>query len=106
MILVPVDDSGTMKELCSDACLSSFNSRRNTAAHNRPLQTGCKTCARTGKVSKKTAYCSPLMVIKNNAVQTLMNLGEKFEAIFFNVHTLLPQKRKLNDYGYLKSVLY
>lgn len=45
------------------------------------------------------------MVIKNNAVQTLTNLRKKFEAIFFNVHTL-PQKRKLNDYGYLKSVLY
>lgn len=54
----------------------------------------------------KKASCSALIVIKNDAVQTLMNLREKFEAIFFNIHTLLPQKRKFNAYGYIKSVLY
>ncbi|KAG8004892.1 Zinc finger MYM-type protein 4 [Nibea albiflora] len=47
MILAPVDDSGTMKELCSNACLSSVNSKRNLSI---PKPSGprseCRMCGR------------------------------------------------------------
>nr|XP_020474167.1 uncharacterized protein LOC109970738 [Monopterus albus] len=50
IILAPVDDSGIMKELCSDSCLSSVKSKRNMAAPKPPPQLGprteCKMCAR------------------------------------------------------------
>ncbi|XP_074468762.1 uncharacterized protein LOC141753956 isoform X2 [Sebastes fasciatus] len=53
MILAPVDDSGTMKELCSDTCLASVNSKRNMAAPKPPAagpRSECKMCA-------KYCYC-------------------------------------------------
>ncbi|XP_041867585.1 uncharacterized protein LOC121656583 isoform X2 [Melanotaenia boesemani] len=45
IILAPVDDSETMKELCSNACLSSVKSKRKMAAANL-LQDVCKMCAK------------------------------------------------------------
>ncbi|XP_040909011.1 uncharacterized protein LOC121191726 isoform X2 [Toxotes jaculatrix] len=50
IILAPVDDSGTMKELCSETCLSSVQSKRNMAAQ-KPLppvrpRSECRMCAR------------------------------------------------------------
>ncbi|XP_050925183.1 uncharacterized protein LOC108898774 [Lates calcarifer] len=50
MILAPVDDSGTMKELCSETCLSSVKSKINMAAPKPPPLVGprseCRMCAR------------------------------------------------------------
>ncbi|KAG7219307.1 hypothetical protein INR49_010369, partial [Caranx melampygus] len=50
IILAPVDDSGTMKELCSETCLSSVQSKRNMAAPKLPPPPGprseCRMCAR------------------------------------------------------------
>ncbi|XP_039978355.1 LOW QUALITY PROTEIN: uncharacterized protein LOC120786776 [Xiphias gladius] len=50
IILAPVDDSGTMKELCSETCLSSVKSKRNMAAPKPPPLVGprseCRICAR------------------------------------------------------------
>ncbi|TKS88872.1 Zinc finger MYM-type protein 4 [Collichthys lucidus] len=44
MILAPVDDSGTVKELCSNACLASVNSRRN--AKPTGPRSHCRMCGR------------------------------------------------------------
>ncbi|XP_036948803.1 uncharacterized protein LOC119016720 isoform X3 [Acanthopagrus latus] len=38
MILAPVDDSGTVRELCSNTCLTSVNSKRNNMS--------CRMCSR------------------------------------------------------------
>ncbi|XP_044027833.1 uncharacterized protein LOC122864451 isoform X2 [Siniperca chuatsi] len=50
VILAPVDDSGNMKELCSNTCLSSVNSKRNMAAPKPPPLVGprseCRMCAK------------------------------------------------------------
>ncbi|XP_067340724.1 uncharacterized protein [Channa argus] len=50
IILAPVDDSGTMKELCSETCLASVNSKRSLAATKPLLPLGphleCKMCNR------------------------------------------------------------
>ncbi|XP_013768021.1 zinc finger MYM-type protein 4-like [Pundamilia nyererei] len=50
IILAPVDDSGTMKELCSDTCLSSVTSKMKKAATKPPPKEGpssqCRMCAR------------------------------------------------------------
>ncbi|XP_070702934.1 zinc finger MYM-type protein 4-like [Pempheris klunzingeri] len=50
IILAPVDDSGTVKELCSDTCLSAVNSKRNMAVPKPPSLAGprteCRMCAR------------------------------------------------------------
>ncbi|XP_051245715.1 zinc finger MYM-type protein 4-like isoform X1 [Dicentrarchus labrax] len=46
IILAPVDDSGTMKELCSNACLSSVNSKRNLAAPKPPPPPECRMCTK------------------------------------------------------------
>ncbi|GLD59403.1 uncharacterized protein AKAME5_001140500 [Lates japonicus] len=50
MILAPVDDSGTMKELCSETCLSSIKSKISMAAPKPPPLVGprseCRMCAR------------------------------------------------------------
>ncbi|XP_029298586.1 LOW QUALITY PROTEIN: uncharacterized protein LOC115015426 [Cottoperca gobio] len=50
MILAPVDDLGTMKELCSDTCLTSVNSKRIAAASKAAPLTGprfeCRMCAK------------------------------------------------------------
>ncbi|KAK2830722.1 hypothetical protein Q5P01_018653 [Channa striata] len=50
IILAPVDDLGTMKELCSETCLASVNSRRSMAATkpSPPLgpQLDCRICNR------------------------------------------------------------
>ncbi|XP_038581361.1 zinc finger MYM-type protein 4-like [Micropterus salmoides] len=50
IILAPVDDSGTMKELCSNTCLSSVNSKRKITAPQPPPLTGprseCRMCAK------------------------------------------------------------
>nr|XP_029135785.1 zinc finger MYM-type protein 4-like [Labrus bergylta] len=43
MILAPVDDSGTMKELCSPKCLASFNSKKAKVAP-KPPPPQCKMC--------------------------------------------------------------
>lgn len=51
MILAPVDDSGTVRELCSNTCLTSVNSKRNTMR--------CRMCSRLAFVSnkKKVNFC-------------------------------------------------
>ncbi|XP_067468322.1 uncharacterized protein [Thunnus thynnus] len=50
VILAPVDDSGTMKELCSETCLASVKIKRNMAAPKPPPLEGprseCRMCAR------------------------------------------------------------
>ncbi|XP_054873571.1 zinc finger MYM-type protein 4-like isoform X3 [Amphiprion ocellaris] len=49
MILAPVDDSGTMKELCGSTCLASVKSRRDAAARPPPQEgprSECRMCAR------------------------------------------------------------
>ncbi|TMS18608.1 Zinc finger MYM-type protein 4 [Larimichthys crocea] len=46
MILAPVDDSGTVKELCSNACLASVNSRRNLSAKPTGPRSHCRICGR------------------------------------------------------------
>ncbi|XP_075962356.1 uncharacterized protein LOC142965335 isoform X3 [Anarhichas minor] len=51
MILAPVDDSGTMKELCSATCLASVNSKRNAATPKHPPpaaapRTHCRMCTK------------------------------------------------------------
>ncbi|XP_026156664.1 uncharacterized protein LOC113126760 [Mastacembelus armatus] len=50
IILAPVDDSGTMKELCSEMCLSSVQSKRSIAAPKPPPllgpRTECRMCAK------------------------------------------------------------
>ncbi|KAM6899530.1 zinc finger MYM-type protein 4-like [Xenentodon cancila] len=55
IILSPVDDTGTMMELCSEACLSSIKSKRMAAAKPLQQQGGpsslCKMCA-------KYCYCA------------------------------------------------
>ncbi|XP_028452609.1 zinc finger MYM-type protein 4-like [Perca flavescens] len=50
IILAPVDDSGTMKELCSDTCLASVNSKRTGPWSE------CKMCA-------KYCYCKFRMTL-------------------------------------------
>ncbi|KAI4817450.1 hypothetical protein KUCAC02_010851 [Chaenocephalus aceratus] len=44
MIRCPVDDSGTLRDLCSDACLTSVNSKRKLAAPKPPPLSECKMC--------------------------------------------------------------
>ncbi|XP_034057491.1 uncharacterized protein LOC117536655 isoform X1 [Gymnodraco acuticeps] len=44
MIRCPVDDSGTLRDLCSDACLASVNSKRKLAAPKPPPLSECKMC--------------------------------------------------------------
>uniref|UniRef100_A0A3Q1FWC0 Uncharacterized LOC110963615 n=2 Tax=Acanthochromis polyacanthus TaxID=80966 RepID=A0A3Q1FWC0_9TELE len=49
MILAPVDNSGTMKELCSSTCLASVKSRRDATARPPPREgprSECRMCAR------------------------------------------------------------
>ncbi|XP_056256201.1 uncharacterized protein LOC130184300 isoform X2 [Seriola aureovittata] len=50
VILAPVDDSGAMKELCSETCLSSVQSKRDMATPKPPPLVGprseCRMCAR------------------------------------------------------------
>ncbi|XP_062291642.1 uncharacterized protein LOC133996101 isoform X2 [Scomber scombrus] len=50
IILAPVDDSGTMKELCSSTCLAFVQSKRKMAAPKPPPKEGprseCRMCAR------------------------------------------------------------
>ncbi|XP_029700999.1 uncharacterized protein isoform X2 [Takifugu rubripes] len=85
MILAPVDDSGTMKELCSDACLSSVNSRRNTAAHNRPLQTGCKSCARTGSCKTRVTLDGLTFSFCSDACFIQYHKANNFPEVFCNM---------------------
>ncbi|KAM4538846.1 zinc finger MYM-type protein 4-like isoform 2-T2 [Odontesthes bonariensis] len=47
IILAPVDDSGTKRELCSHACLSSVETKRKMAAA-KLLHDVCKICAKPG----------------------------------------------------------
>ncbi|XP_039675540.1 uncharacterized protein LOC120570916 isoform X5 [Perca fluviatilis] len=60
IILAPVNDSGTMKELCSDTCLASVNSKRKMSSAKTPSLTGpwseCKMCA-------KYCYCKFRMTL-------------------------------------------
>ncbi|XP_031151492.1 uncharacterized protein LOC116047099 isoform X3 [Sander lucioperca] len=60
VILAPVDDLGTMKELCSDSCLASVNSKRKMSSPKTPSLTGprseCKMCA-------KYCYCKFRMTL-------------------------------------------
>ncbi|XP_034748086.1 uncharacterized protein LOC117956880 isoform X2 [Etheostoma cragini] len=63
IILAPVDDSGTMKELCSEACLASVNAKRKTsspktasASTSTGLRSECKMCA-------KYCYCKFRMTL-------------------------------------------
>ncbi|KAK5883248.1 hypothetical protein CesoFtcFv8_019600 [Champsocephalus esox] len=44
MIRCPVDDSGTLRDLCSDACLTSVNSKRKLAAPKPPPLSECNMC--------------------------------------------------------------
>ncbi|XP_063755780.1 uncharacterized protein LOC134875235 [Eleginops maclovinus] len=44
MICCPVDDSGTLRDLCSDACLASVNSKRKLMAPKPPPVLECKMC--------------------------------------------------------------
>ncbi|XP_049890842.1 uncharacterized protein LOC126384039 isoform X1 [Epinephelus moara] len=50
MILAPVDDSGTMKELCSNTCLASVNSKRTVVPPKPPPpavpQKECRMCSK------------------------------------------------------------
>ncbi|XP_032391770.1 uncharacterized protein LOC116701860 isoform X1 [Etheostoma spectabile] len=63
IILAPVDDSGTMKELCSEACLASVNCKRKTSSPKTAstststgLRSECKMCA-------KYCYCKFRMTL-------------------------------------------
>ncbi|KAM3596650.1 uncharacterized protein V6R79_018521 [Siganus canaliculatus] len=46
MILAPVDDSGAMKELCSNACLLSVNNKKSKAVVKHPPCSTCTVCSR------------------------------------------------------------
>ncbi|KAG7501391.1 zinc finger MYM-type protein 4-like [Solea senegalensis] len=49
IILAPVDRTGTMKELCSNACLSSVQTKRKLTVHKPQTalsRTECKMCAK------------------------------------------------------------
>ncbi|XP_041811390.1 uncharacterized protein LOC121619625 isoform X2 [Chelmon rostratus] len=79
VILAPVDDSGTMKELCSNTCLSSVNSKRDMAAPKLPPQVGprseCRMCA-------KFCFCK-IMLTLDGSIHRLCS-----DACFIKYHKI------------------
>lgn len=61
VILAPVDDLGEMRELCSEACLTSVKTKRSLALKGpTPQPVGprseCRMCVRYSHVSKKETH--------------------------------------------------
>ncbi|XP_059205277.1 uncharacterized protein LOC131984472 [Centropristis striata] len=63
LIMAPVDDSGTMKELCSSACLSSVNSKRKATA----LKAKCKMCSKVSSCKSRMTVDGSLHIFCSNA---------------------------------------
>ncbi|XP_069033055.1 uncharacterized protein [Embiotoca jacksoni] len=82
VILAPVDDSGTVRELCSDECLSSVTSMRKTAVEPPPPEEGppseCRMCHKFCHCKLKTTrddvvhgFCSNSCLVLFHRVNNL-----------------------------------
>nr|XP_046274081.1 uncharacterized protein LOC124074833 isoform X2 [Scatophagus argus] len=98
VILAPMDDSGTMIELCSDTCLSSVNSKRNMAAPKPPPpagpQTECRMCARFCICESRQTLDGSMLSFCNDACFTGYCKAKNLPVVICDVcSSVCPEKR-------------
>lgn len=113
IILAPVDDSGTMKELCSDTCLSSVTSKMKKAATKPPPKEGpssqCRMCARCCYVRKrnKVNYSELCFICIRDCSAFVMNCLRILRQCWRRVFVTIKKKScRISPSLYFKTCCY